>query len=438
MAVATRSQNDTLFRLSGELLEWGRAGLEPASVPRYRLTGTDSLGYFHELLGIDADWIVNLDDDAFLLDPGRLLGLVRHMAESGYAACGMPDGGTVRMRHHHPAACNAFFNVFDMRRVRPIWQEWGRVCAAGPQLEYDRAVADFARRGTFTLDHFERYYGVFFSLLDAGERILYLDAEEWQDGVSTLLKDTDGRPLILHGWYSRHWDTSYHTRHRLYGAIAFARQTQGLAPPRPAATACTPADQTPGNVGKWDQVYECHPAPRPYGATLTYEKAARFLGGLATVEDWGCGWAWFKRYLDPSMHYRGIDGSRSPGADVVADLTTYSSDADGILLRHVLEHNPDWVTILGNAVRSFRKRLVLVLFTPFAERTHVLKHDGATGAPDLSFARVDLVRFFDGLDWSSEENLKTDTQYGVEHVFYVERAEAGVTGGGGALASPAK
>ena len=130
LAVATRSMNDVLYRVSSDLL-----GLERVCVDngvcweRYRLTGTDNFGYFRELLRLDADWVINLDEDAFVLDPGRLLGLVRTMEQGGYAACGMPDGGVVPIRRHHPAACNAFFNIFDLRRVRPVWQDWDRVVA---------------------------------------------------------------------------------------------------------------------------------------------------------------------------------------------------------------------------------------------------------------------------------------------------------------------
>ncbi|HKI32088.1 MAG TPA: hypothetical protein VKA46_09480 [Gemmataceae bacterium] len=224
LAIATRSMNDFLYAASGELL-----GLR---CPRYRLTGTDNFGYFRELLRLDADWVISLDEDAFVFDPGRLLGLVRVMEEGGYAACGMLDGGVVPIRRHNPAACNAYFNVFDLRRVRPVWEAWDRVRLATHRREYEGLVAPFARRTTFAFDHFERYYGAFFSLLDAGARFLYLDAEEWQDGVSTLLKDTVGAPLLLHCWYTRHWDTSYHTRIRCRAALDHARQAQGLGPYR--------------------------------------------------------------------------------------------------------------------------------------------------------------------------------------------------------------
>src|SRR5262245_45070174 len=48
--------------------------------------------------------------------------------------------------------------------------------------------------------------------------------------MSTLLKDPQGEPLLVHCWYTRNWDTSYHTRRRYLAAIQFSRQSQGLPP----------------------------------------------------------------------------------------------------------------------------------------------------------------------------------------------------------------
>lgn len=90
-------------------------------------------------------------------------------------------------------------------------------------------------------------------------------------------------------------------------------------------------------------------------------------------------------------------------------------------MRHVLEHNPDWDIILDNALASFRKRFALVLFTPFSEETHPLD-DG--GLHDLSFRREDITDRFPFGCWYSEEHISpSDTQYGEEHVFYIERIQ---------------
>jgi hypothetical protein len=424
LAVVTRSLNEHLSRLSGELLGMDQLATRiPLHHERHRLTGADKVEYFRDLLRFQVDWVVNLDDDAFLLSPERLVGLIHYMDQHGYAAAGMPDGGVVAIRKHNPVACNAFFNVFDLRRVRPVWQQWDRVLKATHQPKYEARVPDFARRTTYAFDHFESYYGVFFSLLEAGERMLYLDAQEWEDGVSTLLKDPAGESLLIHCWYTRNWPTSYHTRRRYKAVIEHARKEQGLDPVHHAEPPriCPSMPATESNAGKWDTIYRGAKERKPFGDTLTYEKAARFLREVATIEDWGCGWAWFRQYLPRTVTYRGIDGSHSPFADVVVDLVDYTSHAEGILLRHVLENNPAWEDILANAVRSFTKRMVLVLFTPFADKTHVLRYDQALRLPDIAFAKDDLVRHFAGLRWELEEGLQTKTEYGIEHIFYLEK-----------------
>jgi hypothetical protein len=154
------------------------------------------------------------------------------MEEAGYAACGMPDGGVVPIRRHNPSACNVFFNVFDLRRVRPAWADWARVLGLRHRPAYERAAPPFARRTAYRFDDFEPYYGAFFALLEVGERILYLDAEEWRDGVTTLVKTPDGRPLLLHGWYARDWAADPATRARYEAVVAAAQGYRARTAPR--------------------------------------------------------------------------------------------------------------------------------------------------------------------------------------------------------------
>jgi hypothetical protein len=83
----------------------------------------------------------------------------------------------------------------------------------------------------------------------------------------------------------------------------------------------------------------------------------------------------------------------------------------------VLEHNLDYEIVLRNVMQSFRKRLALVLFTPFSEQTHELSPGGLR---DISFREEDITDFFSGCTFWRED-LETDTQYREEHLFYVER-----------------
>lgn len=176
------------------------------------------------------------------------------------------------------------------------------------------------------------------------------------------------------------------------------------------------------NVGKWDRWYAGLDEEQPYGLTETYQLGAEFLADCALIEDWGCGKGWMRRYVAPDR-YRGVDGSRTPFADEIADLAEYRSDVHGVFMRHVLEHDYRWSLILANAVASFRERMVLVLFTPLVEKTHEITFAPDPGVPDLAFSLDDLAERFDGLDWS-HDTLTTATQYGTETIFYIERRVA--------------
>lgn len=223
ICLATRALNPELSRLSNEFLSFKDLPESQFQFERYEIFGTDACGYFKELLRIDADWVVNLDEDGVLLDPRELCDLIQFMDRGGYAACGMPDGGVVPIRRHNRAACNGFFNIFDMRRVGAIWNNWEEATRAPYSPHFDALVPEFARRTLADADNFEPYYGLFFSLLKADEAILYLAGDEWRDGISTLLWAPTGAPLLLHAWYGREWGHDIATRARFNQLIADAQ-----------------------------------------------------------------------------------------------------------------------------------------------------------------------------------------------------------------------
>jgi hypothetical protein len=104
-------------------------------------------------------------------------------------------------------------------------------------------------------------------------------------------------------------------------------------------------------------------------------------------------------------------------------LCTYKSNAPGILVRHVLEHNYDWEKILSSAIQSFQRKLCLILFTPFAEQTAAIVHDRKIeiDVPDLSFRREDIEAHFEGLAWRLVTLDKPHALYRVEHLYFVWR-----------------
>jgi len=183
------------------------------------------------------------------------------------------------------------------------------------------------------------------------------------------------------------------------------------------------------NLGRWNRWYWKHTLrsylpflvkETPiYGDRTTYHLAADFLSDVSVVEDWGCGLGGFRKFC--KTKYIGLDGSWAPHCDRTVDLVHYRSNADGILLRHVLEHNYEWRAIVQNAVESFRRKMCVVLFTPFSAVTREIHWWPELGVPDISFNREELVSYFAGLHVRSQEGLATRSQYKVEHVFFLEK-----------------
>lgn len=175
--------------------------------------------------------------------------------------------------------------------------------------------------------------------------------------------------------------------------------------------------------GKWDRWYRGLKVRGTfkYGDTVSYQKAADFLKDLA-VYDLGCGAGHFKTLHN--ARYWGVDGSCTPFADIYADLREFRPKymPEGILLRHVLEHNPDWKMVLENAIESFTKRLCIVIFTPFGTETKVIAENKKHGVdvPDISFKAEDLEAFFDDFNWS-KEIFESKTHYGQETIYYIEK-----------------
>ena len=180
-------------------------------------------------------------------------------------------------------------------------------------------------------------------------------------------------------------------------------------------------------LGKWDDWYKKvkKAGPFRYGDTITYQLAGEFMKDMAQVEDWGCGTGGFRRFY--AGKYIGIDGSANPFVDKIVDLREYQSNVDGIVMRHVLEHNYDWEKILKNALASFQKKLCIIIFTPFAERTGEIAHNKKFGVdvPDIAFHKEQIGAALYGLRWRMESH-KTNTNYGVEHIYYVEKPHSNI------------
>jgi hypothetical protein len=172
------------------------------------------------------------------------------------------------------------------------------------------------------------------------------------------------------------------------------------------------------NVGKWSKRYSGNTKQIPYGNTVTYAMAAEFLDGM-TVEDWGCGYAWFKTLHNGE--YIGVDGTQTQWSDVVDDLSTRKSSVQGIMMRHVLEHNSEWEKILSNVLDSAQERIALIVFTPNGKGEEI-GYTEALDIYDYAINHATITKMIKDAGWTAKKSTnKTETQYGVETVWLAER-----------------
>lgn len=155
-----------------------------------------------------------------------------------------------------------------------------------------------------------------------------------------------------------------------------------------------------------------------YGHDYSYAIPCQWfdeVGGL--LEDWGCGCAMAKAFVK-KCRYLGIDGSANEYADRCGvDLRDYVSTADCILLRDVLDHNVEWEKVLQNALNSFQKRMVIVVFRALGPETKVVfvnTSEKYPGVPDLQFCRTDLLKHI-------QPYLVREEQFANETLFFLEK-----------------
>lgn len=104
-----------LYRMNLRILNyipWPKVAVQNPPALEYMIHCVES--YKNEF-----DWVINLDDDAFLCDFKALYDLMVHMEENEYDICGMPDGLTYTPRDvFNPVSMNPFFNVIQLKTMK--------------------------------------------------------------------------------------------------------------------------------------------------------------------------------------------------------------------------------------------------------------------------------------------------------------------------------
>lgn len=208
------------------------------SIPYKKVTITNSAAdsYLTHILTAFRDkyeWVINVDDDAFLVDLSALLCVLKTMRDGGFDYCGMADALLYTVRpDFNPCSMNAFFNVFYLPGI------WSKVGGAGDgfplaayhcdlleRVDMSRLHPEIVNKTVGTISehsfhpYFEPYYPVFFSLL-RNTRPLFLYGRSYcahdksgrkvglvsaDDPYTTVLYCPDGKELVYHTWYARNY-----------------------------------------------------------------------------------------------------------------------------------------------------------------------------------------------------------------------------------------
>jgi len=202
--IYTRSCNDQLFQLSGKTID--------LPYPKKKLKFTTGGGYFYQIMKSDADIVINIDEDAFIVDNKELLDLLTYFVENKYVNCGMPDGGVVPVRGHNPLVINPFFNIMDLRVLRKDFS----LDLMKKYSKFDPKYIEMTNQNliktSYIYDMSEPYYP-FFLWIKLNYKVLEFDATTLSDGFTTALMSHNNKPFLYHTWWSRSYGIDpYHTQ----------------------------------------------------------------------------------------------------------------------------------------------------------------------------------------------------------------------------------
>ncbi|MBR5297908.1 MAG: hypothetical protein IKU29_08620 [Parabacteroides sp.] len=205
ICICTRSMNIDLYKQAMNTVDL------PYKKKRYRFTTAD--GYLYDLVKSEYDYVVNIDEDAFVCNINALKDLIIYFIENGYVNCGMPDGGVSPVRGGNPIVTNPFFNIIDIKKIRERFslKEIEKIKQISENVQKQYIPNDIVRL-EYAFKENEPYCS-FFIWIALNFKVLYLDADTYKDGYSTVLKNHKGVPFLIHSWYSRMYNRDdFHTK----------------------------------------------------------------------------------------------------------------------------------------------------------------------------------------------------------------------------------
>lgn len=227
VVVVTRSINRKLFYYSSLTIHLPYKHL--------RLTNTTADGYIEKLLSLNYEWAINIDEDAFITDNVALLSLLCYCEDNGYDICGYPDGGVLSCRHNNPLVMNPFFNIIHIRSIKNKLEsstvnkgeqgfDFSEYMKHQPEFEKKAPMHLMKKKYDFNSSLTEPYYPIML-WINQNCNCLYLDADSHSDGLSSIAKNHNDRPILIHTWFSRNYGRDSTQTERINNVICEALHT---------------------------------------------------------------------------------------------------------------------------------------------------------------------------------------------------------------------
>lgn len=206
-----------------------------------RILNSSAHGYLDYIFNtkFETKWVLNLDEDCFLINEKSVEKLIDFMETGGYDYCGVQDGGSIPVRIHNPLVSNPFFNLFNVEKIYSLNKDYY-------EKKYD--TADISRKyssfirfthSNYKFDMYEPFYNHFFWLLENGLMPYFMDAGEFSRekyfviapilrivpyyNSPTMIYDHVGNEIALHTWHSRFINYP-NIRRRIMNCYSYARR----------------------------------------------------------------------------------------------------------------------------------------------------------------------------------------------------------------------
>jgi hypothetical protein len=195
----------------------------PAEWKFIKVRGASADGFLDYVFNtkFDTKWVLNLDEDCFLINYESIYKLIDFMENNDYDYCGIQDGGEIPVRIHHPLVSNPFFNLFNMEKIYSLDKNYYYKKYAPDEIAKKYSNLIRFNNGKLKYDFYEEFYKHFFWLLESGMKPYFIEAKEFRQeryfviaplfrtipyyNCPTLLLDNDGIETAIHTWHSRYY-----------------------------------------------------------------------------------------------------------------------------------------------------------------------------------------------------------------------------------------